>query len=48
MKKIMAVVCCLYIGTAALGEDLKLWYSTPAQRWTEALPIGNSRMGAMI
>lgn len=26
----------------------KLWYSTPAKAWTEALPIGNSHMGAMI
>lgn len=48
MKKMMALVCCFYMGTAAFGEDLKLWYSAPAQRWTEALPIGNSKMGAMI
>lgn len=25
-----------------------LWYDKPAQEWTEALPIGNSRIGAMI
>ena len=25
-----------------------LWYSQPAQKWTDALPIGNGRMGAMI
>jgi alpha-L-fucosidase 2 len=25
-----------------------LWYTQPAQKWTEALPIGNGRMGAMI
>lgn len=25
-----------------------LWYSHPAQKWTEALPIGNGHMGAMI
>lgn len=30
------------------GEDLKLWYSAPAEEWVEALPVGNSRMGAMI
>lgn len=29
-------------------QDLKLWYKQPAQKWTEALPIGNGRMGAMI
>ena len=25
-----------------------LWYDAPASIWTEALPIGNSRLGAMI
>ena len=25
-----------------------LWYDAPASMWTEALPIGNSRLGAMI
>lgn len=25
-----------------------LWYDRPAYTWTEALPIGNSRLGAMI
>src|SRR4051794_30940730 len=28
--------------------DLKLWYEAPAREWTEALPIGNGRLGAMI
>lgn len=26
----------------------ELWYSTPANRWQAALPIGNGRLGAMI
>ena len=25
-----------------------LWYDKPASEWTEALPIGNGRLGAMI
>lgn len=25
-----------------------LWYSKPAKEWTEALPIGNGRIGAMV
>lgn len=25
-----------------------LWYNSPAEIWTEALPIGNGRLGAMI
>src|SRR5688572_31902562 len=27
---------------------LQLWYRRPAEVWTEALPIGNGRLGAMI
>ena len=29
-------------------SDLELWYDAPASAWTEALPIGNGRLGAMI
>jgi len=29
-------------------NDLKLWYREPAQQWTEALPVGNGRLGAMV
>ena len=25
-----------------------LWYNTPAQKWEQALPIGNGRLGAMV
>lgn len=31
-----------------VDSSLCLWYNKPATTWTEALPIGNSRMGAMI
>jgi alpha-L-fucosidase 2 len=27
---------------------IALWYAQPAEQWTEALPIGNGRLGAMI
>jgi len=30
------------------GKELCLWYTQPAAKWTEALPIGNGRMGAMV
>lgn len=26
----------------------QLWYNKPAEKWTDALPIGNGRLGAMI
>jgi alpha-L-fucosidase 2 len=29
-------------------EPLSLWYRRPAVQWTEALPIGNGRLGGML
>ena len=29
-------------------SPLLLWYTRPAQKWVEALPVGNGRLGAMI
>jgi alpha-L-fucosidase 2 len=29
-------------------EPLSLWYRQPAREWTEALPVGNGRLGAMV
>src|ERR1700733_5603618 len=28
-------------------SDLTLWYDRPAEKWTDALPVGNGRIGAM-
>jgi alpha-L-fucosidase 2 len=30
------------------GAMHTLWYQRPAARWTEALPVGNGRLGAMV
>lgn len=30
------------------SNDLKLWYDKPAVQFTEALPVGNGRLGAMV
>lgn len=48
MKKLFILCISLSLGVTALAQDLKLWYSRPAVQWTDALPIGNSRMGAMV
>ena len=48
MKKIILCICIAWLGLSAFADDLKLWYSRPADNWTEALPVGNSRLGAMI
>jgi alpha-L-fucosidase 2 len=48
---IMCVLLVTAIATAyATGDKpIKLWYKQPAKKWdTEALPIGNGRMGAML
>lgn len=34
---------------AADPGGLKLWYDKPAQKWeSEALPLGNGRLGCMV
>ncbi|HWL17708.1 MAG TPA: alpha/beta fold hydrolase, partial [Opitutus sp.] len=33
---------------AAQARPLRLWYRQPATAWTEALPVGNGRLGAMV
>ena len=47
-KKYLIAIILLLSVKLALAQDLKLWYSKPAIKWTEALPIGNGRIGAMI
>jgi alpha-L-fucosidase 2 len=32
----------------APAEPLSLWYQQPAHEWTDAVPIGNGRLGAMV
>jgi alpha-L-fucosidase 2 len=46
-KYFIAVILLLSVKTS-LAQDLKLWYSKPAIKWTEALPLGNGRIGAMV
>ncbi len=40
----------LLLSTKALGAEpgSSLWYRQPAAKWTEALPLGNGRLGAMV
>lgn len=30
------------------SSNLRLWFREPAEKWTDALPIGNGRLGAMV
>jgi len=36
------------LGLAQDGDALKLWYRQPAGAWTQALPVGNGRLAAMV
>src|SRR5947209_7098039 len=46
----LSVFICGLIPSVALAQDspLTLWYSKPAAIWTDALPVGNGHMGAMV
>jgi alpha-L-fucosidase 2 len=47
MKRYFSLL--LLAGTLTLSAQThKLWYDRPAQVWTEALPLGNGRLGAMV
>ena len=48
-KTLLSVIVLLSMTSIlASAQDLKLWYSKPATHWLEALPVGNSSLGAMI
>ena len=48
MNRTTLIFLLLLISNISFGQELKLWYSQPARNWSEALPIGNSRLGAMV
>lgn len=51
IKKICTLILLLsssIYSLSAQNNAYKLWYNKPAQVWTEALPLGNGRLGAMV
>ena len=48
--RLRAIVICIaflqFLGLTA--QEHKLWYDKPASVWTEAMPLGNGRLGAMV
>jgi alpha-L-fucosidase 2 len=54
MRCLLLLVSCLCTANglvsarAATNQSECLWYAQPAAQWTEALPIGNGRLGAMV
>lgn len=49
-RKCLLIFSFLLCAVSISAQDLNqtLWYTKPAQKWTDALPIGNGRIGAMI
>ena len=49
MKRIITTILFSAIVTLTIeAQQHLLWYDTPATHWLQALPIGNSHLGAMI
>ncbi|MBQ5578413.1 MAG: glycoside hydrolase family 95 protein [Prevotella sp.] len=48
MKKIFIFFSAFLLSSTIHAQDHQLWYSQPAKHWLEALPIGNSHLGAMV
>ena len=48
MKRILFSIAVLTVVMTAMAQQHKLWYAQPATHWLEALPVGNSHLGAMI
>jgi len=42
------ILVSIITGFSCYAQDLKLQYDKPAVEWTEALPIGNGTLGAMV
>ncbi|WP_423148422.1 glycoside hydrolase family 95 protein [Rubrolithibacter danxiaensis] len=47
-KKCLFFLLTLITVSAFAQNDLKLWYKEPAKVWTDAMPLGNGRLGAMV
>ena len=48
MAAIPAAAGVTCAGGAQPAGELALWYRQPASIWTDALPVGNGRLGAMV
>ena len=48
MKRLVIIVLSVLAVCQVQAEDRRLWYDKGASHWLEALPIGNSALGAMV
>lgn len=53
MKRLILIqwlfYCSLFtVAQSSSGQDYKLWYEKPADKWLSALPLGNGTLGGMV
>jgi alpha-L-fucosidase 2 len=46
-KFLLTWIACFFL-FSAFSQSNRLWYDKPSAKWTDALPIGNGRIGAMV
>ncbi len=47
-REFLSISAAAAAGAPATANQLILWYNRPAAKWTDALPLGNGRLGAMV
>src|SRR5947209_5104885 len=45
---LVGVFICFAATGGAASTDLLLWFDTPAKQFTQSVPLGNGRLGAMV
>jgi len=45
---VVGMIVMLPAEKASAQGTLRLWYDEPASKWTDAMPLGNGRLGAMV
>ena len=48
IRQCMNLLLCLLGAVSVQAQSQRLWYDKAANNWLEALPIGNSHLGAMV
>src|SRR5689334_25446801 len=48
LRSVFLAAFAVPLFAADRSVDPMLWYRHPAQRWGDALPVGNGRLGAMV
>lgn len=48
-QKHLLILCFFFLSSILYSQNRQeLWYENPAEEWTEALPLGNGHIGAMV